>query len=503
MNTQTPDFTPEANASYAENRAIAAEQAIGARNQDARKGGRDIEDIDPEAARRMAHKDLDDLRKLEPSERLYGAAIVIHDNMRNAAYKNEFQRIDFETAKAVELLAQQADIRIEAEASKNAAHTADDATTERSATEHKDDTEAANALGESSKRVLPGNDFVAPEMLRNHYLNVKNKYYFREDESKLAFKDKGERLATRHNDPEVARSMVALAKAKGWDPIKIKGKKEFKREVWLQASLNGIKVQGYRPSDIDRAKLGALLKDAEHKADKSLNSNEQAPDPARHVEAKEGSSKAAQRDEPVDRSAVVDEHRRGLSEKQHAALEGLKTVLCARGDTEKVISMAVERATERFQANHVYVGKVLEKGAAPYENDLKNEKSYYVKLHTEAGEKIVWGVDLARTMEKSQVKVGDKVALAYQGRHQDTVKVKERDEQGKVIGKSEVTTNRITWGMRKFETIRDEDKQNVVEATSRAGRQPQVKVYDQNAPRKDVRSQVVHETMRENKRVRG
>jgi hypothetical protein len=92
--------------------------------------------------------------------------------------------------------------------------------------------------------------------LEKKYLHSDENYYFRGRENALAFSDKGKNIATPHNDPDVVRSMVELAEAKGWDSIKLKGNDEaFKREAWFQASLKGMDVQGYKPKDVDIARL--------------------------------------------------------------------------------------------------------------------------------------------------------------------------------------------------------------------------------------------------------
>ncbi|PLX76760.1 MAG: hypothetical protein C0607_03605 [Azoarcus sp.] len=590
----------------AEWEAMIAERTIRDRSQDVRAAGMDIEEVSPDAAQRLAREDLEDLRKINRAEQLGDAAVVIRDNMRNDAYKAEFERLDGEAAKGVELLAAQAGQRLVPEVEKRAPMTIDDATLERLATvRERDAEEARKALGVSRDgnqvneqfvadldarmqkaqleergwrdrndlddvmrdlRRLSGQDwnraaelwdkyrphdidkpvfidgddvderkargassrdeaektaparerasdkdrgerdekhFATPEMLRKRFLQAENKFYFRDDENKLAFEDKGKRLATEHNDPEIARSMVELAEAKGWNSIKLKGTDEFKREVWLQASLKGMAIQGFQPRDVDLARLADLRKETERTADKGRNTIDQAPERARQAERREGRGKAAELPAPAERTAVVDEHQRTLSHQQRAAVEAIKTVMRGRGDSEKAVEMAAVVAAERFQTNRVYVGKVLEHGAAPYENNSDNEHSYYVKLQTEAGEKIVWGVDLKRAVGEGKAEVGDDVALAYQGRQQVTVTVKERNAQGKVIGESPIVTNRNTWDVRKLETMREEAKERVTEAARNAERQPLVKVYDRDAPRSEVRPEIVRETARENERARG
>lgn len=357
--------------------------------------------------------------------------------------------------------------------------------------------------GGKGKEEAPG--VVTPELLRKRFLQAENKFYFRDDENKLAFEDKGKRLATEHNDPEIARSMVELAQAKGWSTIKLKGTDEFKREVWLQASLKGMDVQGYKPLDVDLARLEDMKKEAGHTNVKGLNTIENARErsAAYGTPGHDGWERHTPSKEAVDKAAVVDESVRTLSKRQLTALETIKGVMRSRGDSETAVNMAAELAAERFQTNRVYVGKIVDHGTAPYENDPKNERSYYVKLQTDAGEKIVWGVDLERATGEGKAQIGDDVALAYQGKQPVTVPVKERDAQGNVTGISEITTNRNTWDVRRLETVREEVQEKLAEAARKTDRQPLVKVYDRDAKRAVERPDVVREEPRENDRARG
>ena len=49
--------------------------------------------------------------------------------------------------------------------------------------------------------------------------------------------------------------MLDVAKAKGWDSIKISGSQEFKQQMWLEAESRGIATKGYKPSPEDLAIL--------------------------------------------------------------------------------------------------------------------------------------------------------------------------------------------------------------------------------------------------------
>lgn len=316
----------------------------------------------------------------------------------------------------------------------------------------------------------------AAEQLRRRYLVADRKYYERDEETTLAFEDKGRRLATNRDDPATARSMVELAEGKGWQSIKIKGSEKFKAEAWVQAAARGIEVRGYKPRDVDLARLEELRAERERSEEGRQNSVERAP---QRDQARDRTY------EPRQRGGEGQEAQRPLSRQQETAVEALKAALRARGDSERSVNMAAEVASERFQNGRVYVGKVLEHGAAPYEHNKDNKRSYYVKLETKDGERTVWGVDLQRALDEGKTNVGDEVMLANRGRQQVTVKVKDRDEDGKVTGDREITTHRNSWEVKNVEAMREEVRQLIEEQSRRRprGRQPVLKVYDNQAAR--------------------
>jgi hypothetical protein len=89
----------------------------------------------------------------------------------------------------------------------------------------------------------------------------KNQYYFDQQRHNLAFVDKGLRLETRDASPAVAESLVDIAIARGWEPMRVKGSKAFRREVWLAAELAGAHVVGYDPTEADKELLAHKLKE--------------------------------------------------------------------------------------------------------------------------------------------------------------------------------------------------------------------------------------------------
>lgn len=68
--------------------------------------------------------------------------------------------------------------------------------------------------------------------------------------------EKNNAYDTKKNSPSSAASkIVDLAKDKGWDNIKVQGTPEFKSQVWEKAAEQGLKVQGYEPSNQQKTNL--------------------------------------------------------------------------------------------------------------------------------------------------------------------------------------------------------------------------------------------------------
>lgn len=55
--------------------------------------------------------------------------------------------------------------------------------------------------------------------------------------------------------------MVAIAKARGWDEIKVSGSETFRKEAWLAAAADGMQVRGYTPTEMDKAELAKRTKE--------------------------------------------------------------------------------------------------------------------------------------------------------------------------------------------------------------------------------------------------
>jgi putative DNA primase/helicase len=252
------------------------------------------------------------------------------------------------------------------------------------------------------------------EQLHHQFRVSGDKFHFKDQPGQLAFKDKGERMVSASNDERVAKAMATMADAKGWKTIKVSGHPDFQREVWMEASLRGLEVRGFKPNEQD-------LKTREDRREHSMRN--------------------------IIEQDATGHGRNASSGRQEQA---------SKVPPQITPKKAVETESRVFE------GKVLEYGPANYNYDPKEKPNYFVKLATKAGEKTVWGVDLNRAMSDAKAKPGDEVKLEFKGKQPVTVEALDRDQAGKVIGKKDIETHRNTWEVQKS------DKYKVVEAVAAA-----------------------------------
>ena len=98
-----------------------------------------------------------------------------------------------------------------------------------------------------------------PSAIEKQYLRVGNKYFDPKNTDAAAFEDKGNKLETQSNSHNVAETLVHIARARGWDEIKVSGSETFRKEVWLEANQLGMSVKGYTPQDQDKAELARRM----------------------------------------------------------------------------------------------------------------------------------------------------------------------------------------------------------------------------------------------------
>lgn len=271
-----------------------------------------------------------------------------------------------------------------------------------------------------------------PDSVKSRFIQVDNKFHF--PDKTLAFEDRGRKLATRSENQEVVRSVVAIAEARGWERITVRGSEDFRRAAWLEASLKGIEVSGYKPTKVEKAHLASLIE------------------------------RGAGRENSIEESDPRE--RRVASPERVQEPEQSKRTLTPPLAPEAAVAAPGERAATPLTLRAgVTAGKLLEHGAARYQNDPKKEMSYFAKVETDRGERIVWGKDLGRAIEESGVAIGDRVAMEKVGSKPVTATERVFNEKGQEVGSRPVDTHLNRWqvgSLAKAEAFANQDRAEVV-----------------------------------------
>ena len=114
------------------------------------------------------------------------------------------------------------------------------------------------------ERAAAKNTLVQKQFNQYQQSMIDNKYYIEQSwlggelytpkgAQRSAFRDAGDAIVVKAKAPSsVAKDVVMLAAGKGWNTIQVKGKKDFKRDVWIEASMKGLAVYGYTPTEQDQ-----------------------------------------------------------------------------------------------------------------------------------------------------------------------------------------------------------------------------------------------------------
>ena len=260
---------------------------------------------------------------------------------------------------------------------------------------------AASAAKPASGSAAP-DPWALPQSIRDRFVQDKQRFYF--PDGAPAFRDHGKRLTTGSENTEVIRSLVEIARTRGWEEITVAGTERFRREAWRQGRLAGLDVRGYKPSAPERAALVRSLA-------------RQGPGAQMELEVP-GSA-------PESDSAV----------REGAAPSGAARTPNARG------------------ARDLILGKLLDHGRESYQFNPREAMSYFIELGTPEGKRTIWGKDLERAMKHSltQPQIGDEIAMRRIGVERVTVQRRERDADGRVIAEREVGAARNRWIVEKRE----------------------------------------------------
>lgn len=247
--------------------------------------------------------------------------------------------------------------------------------------------------GEQEAPQAPGNARSVPPEIERRFVRVGREFYF--PDGSRAFSDRGRRLTTPSENTEVIRSLIEIARARGWQSLVVSGTERFRKDAWLAAQAAGIEARGYRPSEFEQA----------------------------HAVRARARAEARESSEPQDPTETFKRSR----------------VASRRRDDD---------SRERTEPARGWIkGKLLEHGPANYRNDPSEPQSYFVKLETESGERTIWGVDLERALKQalSRPQVGDAVALRAVRREAVTVRAPAVNGRGKIVGTQALDKHRNRW----------------------------------------------------------
>lgn len=151
----------------------------------------------------------------------------------------------------------------------------------------------------------------------------RTEYRFRGDATRIAFIESTFRLATETNSPSVARSMVDVAQARHWRGLRISGHDDFRRMVWLEASVREMRTAGYEPTAAD---LEILKREREARQINRIERTAPSDDPP-NPKGRGGGRKAvlaaieavllAKQVPEARRAAVLDAASKQLAQREH------------------------------------------------------------------------------------------------------------------------------------------------------------------------------------------
>lgn len=256
-----------------------------------------------------------------------------------------------------------------------------------------------------------------PDRLLERYYRIGAKYYL--DNGELAFTHRENQLTTASENREIVRDLVGIAHHNGVRDITVSGTERFRREAWAAATRLGIEVRGYEPTVHDEKQWVRAM--AQEKAARGRPAQATAEPDA-------GSTPPA---------AVA-----AVEESEHASTAS------ARG--------AGSHSTRR---DRTYTGELLAHGSENYHRSPHEDMSYYVQLDLGGRTVELWGLDLQRALResKSHPQIGDRIIVRRTGQHDVTVRAKEFDSSGQLLGEKDKATHRNAWRIEKADFVAERE----------------------------------------------
>ncbi|CAN7776121.1 hypothetical protein LJR175_007800 [Variovorax sp. LjRoot175] len=253
-----------------------------------------------------------------------------------------------------------------------------------------------------------------PDAIERRYLHVDDRYFF--PDRTLAFIDDGDRIRVRTENREVLHSVVAIAEARGWRVIELKGRETFRQGMWREAALRGIEARGYEPTPAEILQVQRALKQWRPSHETGQGPRAQAASLDREAAtAREGSA-------PAEPAGIAGGHSPQAVQDSRSLREGPRPPV---------------------------TGMLVAAAAAPYQFDPAQRMSFYVTVRTEVGDRTLWGADLERALAESasQPRIGDAVVLTQHGTRPVNVRVPARNAEGELVGEKKIVAQRARWSI--------------------------------------------------------
>jgi hypothetical protein len=108
---------------------------------------------------------------------------------------------------------------------------------------------------------------------------------------------KPQQITTKLDDRQTVSAMLDLAQSRGWQTVKLRGSEAFKREVWVQAQVRGIKAEGYtaKNTDLQEAERRKVAAAPVAAAPVAALAKETTPRPARKPKTAEPQQRAQEK----------------------------------------------------------------------------------------------------------------------------------------------------------------------------------------------------------------
>ena len=240
-----------------------------------------------------------------------------------------------------------------------------------------------------------------PAHIAAKYLVKGNTYHF--DDQTVAFVDKGTALTVKTHNKAIIQDLMAIAQAREWQAVTVSGTQAFRREAWKAATVAGLSVSGYSPSEIERV--------------------------------------------GVDR-----ERGRRAASKPSETVRGETAAPRVQPESAAPREPGAQ-SPDAKRANSVRYGILVAHGEAPYRHDPSQSASYFIALKDAAGqERTSWGVGLRDALLESKTApaVNELVGIRRMGSTPVTVVQRSVDEDGEVIAQA-IGAKRHNWEVEKAE----------------------------------------------------